>query len=60
MRINDTKEYFGKSFTAVEYVEPMDFQPTDDDPQCKKAEYQMLWRRLAELRKTNVNWAAIS
>ena len=32
----------------------------DDDPQCKKAEYQMLWRRLAELRKTNVNWAAIS
>ncbi len=35
MRINDTKEYFGKSYTAVEYTEPLDFQPTDDDPQCK-------------------------
>ena len=32
----------------------------DDDPKCEKAEYQMLWNRLAELRKTNVNWAAIS
>ncbi len=32
----------------------------DDDPQCQKQEYQMLWRRLAELRKTNINWAAIS
>ena len=32
----------------------------DDDPQCQKSEYQMLWKRLAELRKTNINWAAIS
>ena len=32
----------------------------DDDPKCEKAEYQMLWNRLAELRKTNINWAAIS
>ncbi|MCR4853253.1 MAG: ATP-dependent DNA helicase RecG [Prevotella sp.] len=32
----------------------------DDDPKCQKPEYQMLWNRLAELRKTNVNWAAIS
>ena len=32
----------------------------DDDPQCQKTEYQMLWKRLAELRKTNINWAAIS
>ncbi len=36
MRINDKKEYFGKSYTAVEYNgEPADFMPTDDDPQCK-------------------------
>ena len=32
----------------------------DDDPECKKAEYQMLWDRLAALRKTNINWGAIS
>ena len=32
----------------------------NDDPQCQKTEYQMLWNRLAELRKTNINWAAIS
>ena len=32
----------------------------DDDPTCQKSEYQMLWNRLRELRKTNINWAAIS
>ncbi len=32
----------------------------DDDPTCQKAEYQMLWNRLAALRKTNINWGAIS
>ncbi|MBR1400852.1 MAG: ATP-dependent DNA helicase RecG [Prevotella sp.] len=32
----------------------------DDDPLCQKQEYQMLWNRLAALRKTNINWAAIS
>lgn len=32
----------------------------DDDPLCQKAEYSLLWRRLASLRKDNVNWAAIS
>ena len=32
----------------------------DDDPECQKAEYQMLWNRLAALRKTNINWGAIS
>lgn len=35
MSINDTKEYFGKSYTAVEYIEPIDFIPTDDDMQCR-------------------------
>ena len=30
------------------------------DPMCQKAEYSLLWRRLDELRKTNINWAAIS
>ena len=32
----------------------------DDDPTCEKQTYAMLWNRLTELRKTNINWAAIS
>ena len=32
----------------------------DDDPTCQKTENQLLWQRLAELRKTNINWRAIS
>jgi len=32
----------------------------DDDPECTSPRYQMLWNRLRELRKTNINWAAIS
>ena len=32
----------------------------DDDPQCQSPKYQILWNRLREIRKTNVNWAAIS
>ena len=30
------------------------------DPLCEKTEYSMLWNRLNELRKTNINWASIS
>ena len=32
----------------------------DDDPECIKSAYSILWNRLKELRKTNINWAAIS
>ena len=32
----------------------------DADPTCERAEYAMLWDRLRALRKTNINWAAIS
>ena len=32
----------------------------DDDPTCQSERYALLWRRLKELRKTNINWAAIS
>ena len=32
----------------------------DDDPLCRKEEYSILWRRLDSLRKSNINWAAIS
>ena len=32
----------------------------DDDPTCQSPKYQLLWDRLKQLRKTNINWAAIS
>ncbi|MBQ8716194.1 MAG: ATP-dependent DNA helicase RecG [Prevotella sp.] len=32
----------------------------DDDPECVSNKYIILWNRLRQLRKTNVNWAAIS
>jgi ATP-dependent DNA helicase RecG len=32
----------------------------DDDPLCQSPKYQLLWNRLRELRKSNINWAAIS
>lgn len=32
----------------------------DNDPTCEKQEYAMLWNRLKELKRTDINWAAIS
>jgi ATP-dependent DNA helicase RecG len=32
----------------------------DEDPACQSLKYQLLWNRLKELRKTNINWASIS
>ena len=32
----------------------------DNDPDCNKPENALLWDRLKELRKTNINWSAIS
>ena len=32
----------------------------DSDPMCDKAENSLLWQRLSALRKTNINWSAIS
>jgi ATP-dependent DNA helicase RecG len=32
----------------------------DEDPTCQTAKYQLLWNRLKELRKTDVDWGAIS
>ena len=32
----------------------------DDDPTCTSERYALLWNRLRELRKTNVNWGVIS
>ena len=35
-------------------------QIIDDDPDCNSERYAVLWRRLKELKKTNINWGAIS
>ena len=35
-------------------------QIIDEDPLCCSDRYALLWRRLKELRKTNINWGAIS
>ncbi len=32
----------------------------DDDPACTSEKYQILWNRLRQLRKTNINWGVIS
>ena len=32
----------------------------NDDPTCSSERYRMLWQRLNELRKTNINWGVIS
>ncbi|WP_027454691.1 ATP-dependent DNA helicase RecG [Xylanibacter brevis] len=32
----------------------------DEDPTCESPKFQLLWDRLKQLRKTNVNWSAIS
>jgi ATP-dependent DNA helicase RecG len=31
-----------------------------EDPICQSERYSLLWNRLRELRKTNVNWGVIS
>ena len=32
----------------------------DADPQCEHPQNSLLWNRLRELKKTHINWAAIS
>ena len=44
----------------VQYVREIAQQIVDDDPIAAKPENEMLWKQLKALRKTNVNWAAIS
>lgn len=35
-------------------------QIIEEDPLCEKNIYSILWKRLKELKKTDINWAAIS
>ena len=32
----------------------------DEDPTCSSDKYRLLWNRLRELKKTNINWGVIS
>ena len=32
----------------------------DNDPECNAPHNALLWNRLKELKKTHINWAAIS
>lgn len=44
----------------VQYARDEAQKIIDDDPACQSPKYQLLWNRLRELRKTNINWSAIS
>lgn len=45
---------------AVEYVRAIAESIVEQDPAAQNPENEILWRQLKALRKTNVNWAAIS
>ena len=44
----------------LQYVREIASSILDKDPTGILSENEVLWRRLKSLRKTNVNWAAIS
>ena len=44
----------------LQYVREVAQQIVDTDPNAALPENELLWKRLKALRKTNVNWAAIS
>jgi transcription-repair coupling factor (superfamily II helicase) len=44
----------------LQYVRSIAEDIVDNDPSAQSPENEILWRQLKSLRKTNVNWAAIS
>ena len=44
----------------LQYVRDVAEKIIDDDPQANKPENAVVWRHLAEIRKKNFNWSAIS
>ena len=44
----------------LQYVRDVAEKIIDDDPQANKPENTVVWRHLAEIRKKNFNWSAIS
>ena len=44
----------------VQYAREVAREIVDADPEGKRPEHDLLWKRLRELRKEKVNWSAIS
>ncbi len=44
----------------LQYVREVAAKIVETDPENRLPEYEILWRQLKKLRKTNVNWASIS
>lgn len=44
----------------LQYVRDIAERLLDEDPQCENPKNQVVWQKLKELRKKNVNWAVIS
>lgn len=44
----------------LQYVRDVANRIVDEDPTGTRPENAILWRQLQALRKTNINWAAIS
>ena len=44
----------------LQYVREVAQKVVDEDPKGELPENEVLWKQLKALRKTNVNWAAIS
>ena len=44
----------------LQYVREIAQDIVDHDPTTQNPENEIIWRQLKALRKTNVNWAAIS
>ena len=49
-----------KDGQLLQYVREVAGRIIDEDPTGVLPENEILWRQLQSLRKTNVNWAAIS
>ena len=44
----------------LSHVREVARQLISDDPDCSRPDFQPMWQQLERLKKTNVNWAAIS
>jgi ATP-dependent DNA helicase RecG len=49
-----------KDGQLLQYVREVASGILEKDPTCVLPENEVLWKQLQSLRKTNVNWAAIS
>jgi ATP-dependent DNA helicase RecG len=50
----------GRDGQLLQYVRGIAEQILEADPNCERPENDLLWQTLRRLRKTNINWGAIS